>query len=60
MGKILQIALKLNFPPNTLGCYGLISRDFLKKKRTFNVLSHAEREAYQKGPKIFERERRKL
>jgi len=23
MGKILQISLKLNFTPNTLGCYGL-------------------------------------
>jgi len=23
MGKILSIALKLNFTPNTLGCYGL-------------------------------------
>jgi len=25
MGKILQICLKLNFSPNTLGCYGLTS-----------------------------------
>jgi len=24
MGKVLPIALKLNFAPNTLGCYGLI------------------------------------
>jgi len=24
MGKILEISLKLNFTPNTLGCYGLI------------------------------------
>jgi len=24
MGKILRISLKLNFTPNTLGCYGLI------------------------------------
>jgi len=23
MGKILTISLKLNFTPNTLGCYGL-------------------------------------
>jgi len=23
MGKILSISLKLNFSPNTLGCYGL-------------------------------------
>jgi len=23
MGKILRISLKLNFSPNTLGCYGL-------------------------------------
>jgi len=23
MGKILRISLKLNFTPNTLGCYGL-------------------------------------
>jgi len=23
MGKILSISLKLNFTPNTLGCYGL-------------------------------------
>jgi len=26
MGKILQISLKLNFSPNTLGCYGLTKR----------------------------------
>ena len=26
--KILSISLKLNFPPNTLGCYGLKSRFF--------------------------------
>jgi len=24
MGKILTISLKLNFTPNSLGCYGLI------------------------------------
>jgi len=24
IGKILRISLKLNFSPNTLGCYGLI------------------------------------
>jgi len=24
MGKVLSISLKLNFTPNTLGCYGLI------------------------------------
>jgi len=23
MGKVLRISLKLNFTPNTLGCYGL-------------------------------------
>jgi len=23
MGKVLQISLKLNFTPNTTGCYGL-------------------------------------
>jgi len=23
MGKILSISLKLNFTPNTMGCYGL-------------------------------------
>ena len=26
MEKILRISLKLNFTPNTLGCYGLIER----------------------------------
>jgi len=26
MGKILSISLKLNFTPNTLGCYGLNQR----------------------------------
>jgi len=26
MGKIPPIPLKLNFTPNTLGCYGLIER----------------------------------
>jgi len=31
MGKILQISLKLNSTPNTLGCYGLITRSTLRK-----------------------------
>jgi len=33
MGKILQIFLKLNFTPNTFGCYGLI----LAKKIKWNA-----------------------
>jgi len=27
LGKILRISLKLNFTPNTLGCYGLMNDD---------------------------------
>jgi len=28
LGKILRISLKLNFTPNTLGCYGLTNTMF--------------------------------
>ena len=34
MGKILPIFLKLNFTPNTLGCYGLV--DSRTKKITLS------------------------
>jgi len=34
MEKILSISLKLNFTPNTLGCYRLIFRDSRLKTKT--------------------------
>ena len=34
MGKILLISLKLNFTPNTVGCYGLNLRNFGPERDT--------------------------
>jgi len=33
MEKILYISLKLNFTPNTLGCYGLMRQNILKNNQ---------------------------
>jgi len=39
MGKILRISLKLNFTPNTLGCFGLIDCFVFKNKHIMLFIS---------------------
>jgi len=46
-GKILSISLKLNFAPNTLGCYGLI----LSIITTVDVeIVHGDNGQHENGP----------
>ena len=41
MGKILSVALKLNFTPNTWGCYGLISVENLSSLHKYRDRHHS-------------------